>query len=98
PPWKADPTVQRYRNVGDPISVFDSKAHTTYYGKIYDKSTLTHQYDNNAKNFEPENIICIKHSSFMITILSFIRRISKQRRKNRKTQIQTTRIMNLSED
>ena len=51
PPWKADPTVQRYRNAGDPISIFDSKAHTTYYGKFYDKSTLTHQYDNNAKFF-----------------------------------------------
>ena len=30
------------------------------------------------------NNICIKHSSFMITILSFIRRISKNRRNKKK--------------
>ncbi|MFM7980469.1 MAG: hypothetical protein ACKPKO_14240, partial [Candidatus Fonsibacter sp.] len=33
PNWDGNPTVQRYRNAGDPISFFDSKAHTTYYGK-----------------------------------------------------------------
>ncbi|MFM7980318.1 MAG: hypothetical protein ACKPKO_13480, partial [Candidatus Fonsibacter sp.] len=34
-------------------------------------------------NLNLNNNICIKHSSFMITILSFIRRISKKRRTNR---------------
>ncbi|MFM7988686.1 MAG: hypothetical protein ACKPKO_56175, partial [Candidatus Fonsibacter sp.] len=99
PPWKPDPTVQRYRNAGDPISVFGSKAHTTYYGKFYDKSTLTHQYDNTPKQLNLNNNVCIKHSSFMITILSFMRRISKTRRKKKKeNQIQTARITILSED
>ena len=54
PAWEEATTTQRYRNASDPTSCFDSKAHTTYYGKFYDKSTLTHQYDNNAKKFKPE--------------------------------------------
>ncbi|MFM7984788.1 MAG: hypothetical protein ACKPKO_36245 [Candidatus Fonsibacter sp.] len=49
PPWKEYPTVQRYRNASDPISFFDFKAHTTYYGQFFDNPTLTHQYANNAK-------------------------------------------------
>ncbi|MFM7978552.1 MAG: hypothetical protein ACKPKO_04485 [Candidatus Fonsibacter sp.] len=54
PDWDGNPTVQRYRNAGDPISLFNFKAHTTYYGKFFDNPTLTHQYANNAKIFKPE--------------------------------------------
>ena len=37
-----NPTVQRYRNVGDRISMLDSKAHSTLYDKFYDHRPLTH--------------------------------------------------------
>ncbi|MFM7983793.1 MAG: hypothetical protein ACKPKO_31160 [Candidatus Fonsibacter sp.] len=76
--------MQRYRNAGEPISFVDSKAHTTYYGKFFDNPTLTHQYASNAKQINLNNNICIKHSSFMITILSFIRRISKKKTRKRR--------------
>ena len=49
PDWDGNPSVQRYRNVGDPISMIDTKAHSTLYGKFYDSRTLAHQYANNAK-------------------------------------------------
>ncbi len=53
PEWAENPTVQGYRNVGDPMSMFDTKARSTLYGKFHDNSTLTHQYANNAQN-KPE--------------------------------------------
>ncbi|MFM7990488.1 MAG: hypothetical protein ACKPKO_65335, partial [Candidatus Fonsibacter sp.] len=62
----------------------DSKAHTTYYGKFYDKPTLTHQYDNNAKNENLNNNICINHSSYTSTILSFIQLIFTRTRRRKK--------------
>ena len=46
PTWNAN--TERYRNVGNPISIFDSSAHTTMYGKFYDQKTQTHQYKSNA--------------------------------------------------
>ena len=47
PNWSAN--TERYRNFGDPISMFDSSAHTTVYPQFYDQRALTHQYQNNAK-------------------------------------------------
>ena len=41
PTWNAN--TERYRNVGDPISMFDSSAHTTVYPQLYDQNVLTHQ-------------------------------------------------------
>ena len=41
--------TERYRNHGDPISMFDTPTRTTMNGKFYDQRTLTHQYQNNAK-------------------------------------------------
>ena len=34
PTWNSN--TERYRNFGDPISMFDSSAHTTMYGKLKD--------------------------------------------------------------
>ena len=41
PTWNAN--TERYRNLGDPISMFDSSAHTAIYPKFYDQPALTHQ-------------------------------------------------------
>ena len=71
--WDGNPSVQRYLNIGDPILFVDSKAHSTTYGQFYDKLSLTHQYDNNAKNLNL-NIYIYKHFKLMSTTLSFIRR------------------------
>ena len=49
PNWDGNPTVQRYRNKGDPISMCDTKAHTTFSGEFSDNPTLTHQYANAAE-------------------------------------------------
>ncbi|MFM7978670.1 MAG: hypothetical protein ACKPKO_05090 [Candidatus Fonsibacter sp.] len=49
PNWDGIPTVQRYRNLGDIVSMFDTKAHSTLYGTFFDNPTLTHPYANNAK-------------------------------------------------
>ena len=46
PTWNAN--TERYINFGDPISMFDSSAHTTVYPQFYDQRALTHQYENNA--------------------------------------------------
>ena len=40
PIWDGNPTVPRYRNVGDPIAMLDSKAHSTVYGEFYDKKNI----------------------------------------------------------
>ena len=52
PTWNSD--TERYRNFGDPISTFDSSAHTTMYGKFYDQKALTRQYQNSAKHCKPD--------------------------------------------
>ena len=52
PSWNTD--TERYRNFGDPISMFDFSAHTTFYQQFYDQRVLTHQYQNNAMNFKPD--------------------------------------------
>ena len=38
--------TERYRNYGDPFSMFDSSAHTTFYPQFYDQQVLTHQINN----------------------------------------------------
>ena len=55
PTWNAN--TERYRNFGDPISMFDSSAHTTVYPQFYDQRALTHQYQNNAKQINRINYI-----------------------------------------
>ena len=52
PNWSAN--TERYRNFGDPISMFDSSAHTTVYPHFYDQKALTHQYQNNANKIKPD--------------------------------------------
>ena len=47
PSWNTD--IERYRNFGDPFSMFDSSTHTTFYPQFYYPKVLTHQYQNNAK-------------------------------------------------
>ena len=50
-----DPHIERYRNAGDIISAFDTGATTSYYWNVFDRpGTLTHQYENIAKNFKPD--------------------------------------------
>ena len=53
PTWNKH--TERYRNLGDFISMFDSSTHTTIYLKFYDQPALTHQYQNNAHNFKPDS-------------------------------------------
>ena len=38
PTWKTN--AERYSTWGNPVSIFDSSAHTTVYGKFYDKKKL----------------------------------------------------------
>ena len=52
PTWNTN--TERYRNLGDPISMFDSSAKTIIYLKFYDQPALTHQYQNIAKQFKPD--------------------------------------------
>ena len=52
PSWNTD--TERYRNFGDPISMFDFSAHTTFYQQFYDQRVLTHQYQNNARNLSAD--------------------------------------------
>ena len=47
PNWSAN--AEGHRKFADPISMFDSSAHTTVYPHFYDQKALTHQYQNNAK-------------------------------------------------
>ena len=47
PTWNTNTDI--YRNLGEPISMFDSSARTTTYPKIYDQTVLTHQYQDSAK-------------------------------------------------
>lgn len=46
--------IERYRNYGDPISIFDRSAHSVLNNKFYDQPVLTHQYQNLSKKFKPE--------------------------------------------
>ena len=47
-----DANTDRYRNLGDSISMSDSSTKTTMYPKFCDQPTLTHQYQNtHANNF-----------------------------------------------
>ena len=67
PTWNAN--TERYRNFGDPISMFDSSAHTTVYPKLYDQRALTRQYQNNAKHFIPELLYtCTRETIYTATI------------------------------
>ena len=52
PTWNAN--TERYGKLGDPISMFDASAQTTVHPKVYAQPALTHQYQNNAKNFKPD--------------------------------------------
>ena len=51
---KYEPNQERYRNMGDPISIFDSGARSSLNLKFMDQPNLIHQYQNLAKNFKPE--------------------------------------------
>ena len=48
--WNTD--TERYRNFGDPISMFDFSAHTIFYQQFFDQKVLTHQYQNNANDLK----------------------------------------------
>ena len=48
--WNTD--TERYRNFGDPISMFDFSAHTIFYLQFFDQKVLTHQYQNNANDLK----------------------------------------------
>ena len=50
PSWNTD--TERYRNFGDPISMFDFSAHTIFYQQFFDQKVLTHQYQNNANDLK----------------------------------------------
>ena len=52
PTWNAN--TEGYSNLGDPISMFDVSAQTIVRPKFCDQPALTHQYQNNAKNFKPD--------------------------------------------
>ena len=53
-PYYNNEKVERYRNLGDPVSVLDRSAHTVVNTKFYDQpSSLTHQYQNISKQFKP---------------------------------------------
>ena len=54
PTWKEPANTERYRKFGDPVSMFDSSAHTSVYPEFYDQRAPTHQYQNNAKHFKPD--------------------------------------------
>ena len=44
-----------YRNAGDPICMFDRSAKTTPFTRdLLNAPAMTHQYANNAKNFESD--------------------------------------------
>ena len=52
PTWHAN--TERYRNCGDAITMLDSSTHTTIYPEVYDRKTLTHQYQNKAQRITPD--------------------------------------------
>lgn len=51
---KYESNQERYRNIGDPISMFDSGAHSSLKLDFMDQPNLTHQYQNLANNFKPD--------------------------------------------
>lgn len=51
---KYETNQERYRNIGDPISMFDSGANSYLKLDFMDQPNLTHQYQNLANNFKPE--------------------------------------------
>ena len=54
-PYYNNEKVERYRNLGDPISVLDRSAHTVVNTKLYDQpGSLTHQYQKLSKLFKPD--------------------------------------------
>ena len=53
-PYYNNENVERFRNLGDPISILDRSAHTTVNTKFYDQPVLTHQYQNLSKQFKPD--------------------------------------------
>ena len=53
-PYYNNENVERYRNLGDTISILDRSAHTTVNTKCYDQPVLTHQYQNLSKQFKPD--------------------------------------------
>ena len=77
PTWSVN--TERYRNFGDPISMFDSSAHTPFYPQFYDQTVSTHQYQNNANNLRTRCIIYIyTNESTTTTTQSLIRLISRR--------------------
>ena len=47
--------ADRYRNKGDPISIFDRSAKTTPFTRdLLNAPTMTHQCANNANIFKPD--------------------------------------------
>ena len=57
PSWNTD--TERYRNVGNPILMFDVSVHAAFYHQLYDHKVLTHQYQNIANNLNRNNnILC----------------------------------------
>ena len=55
---KYESNQERYRNIGDPISIFDSGARSSLNLKFMDQPNLTHQYQNLAKENSQNNILC----------------------------------------
>ena len=47
--------AERYRNEGDPISIFDRSAKTAPFTRnLLESPAMTHPYGNNAKQFKPD--------------------------------------------
>jgi hypothetical protein len=51
---KYETNQERYRNIGDMVSMFDTGAHLNLKLDFMDQPTLTHQYQNIANKFKPE--------------------------------------------
>ena len=48
---------ERYRNVGNPILMFDFSVHTTFYHQLYGHKVSTHQYQKQRQQFLTKWII-----------------------------------------
>ena len=46
-----DPRVERYRNIFDPVSVFDNAANVSVKFNPFGSKSLTHSYANISNNF-----------------------------------------------
>jgi hypothetical protein len=54
-PLMCDGQVDRYRNLGDPVSTFDRSATKSVKWNPFDSSSLTHDYGNIAYKFKSGN-------------------------------------------